>query len=154
QTNAKGDKVSVDQRVGARIYLRVAGHLAPSLTVDGLTATYHPNANPFGTGRATLTYTLRNKGNVRLNARQAVTVETPWGQRVTARVPKDAGELLPGNGIDVTTEVPGLVPAVWLTARVHVNPLPAAGDTDPKLVPVDQDADFWAISWSVLAIVV
>jgi hypothetical protein len=154
QTNAKGDKVSVDQRVGARIYLRVSGQLTPSLTVDGLTATYHPTLNPFGSGRATLTYTLRNKGNIRLDARQSVTVDTPWGQRITAPVPKDAGEILPGNGVEVTTEVRGLVPAVWLTARVHLDPLPAPGDKDPKLISVDQDADFWAVSWSVLAIVV
>ena len=150
--DAKGNKVAVDQRVGARIYLRISGELTPGLTVEGLTATYHPKANPFSPGRTTLTYRVRNTGNVRLGAHQKVTVNAPWGAYKTADGVADVPEILPGDAVDVTAEVRGAFPAIWLTSTVTADPVAQPGDGKLPLYTVKRDHGFWAVSWTLLAI--
>ncbi|MFF5295309.1 WxL protein peptidoglycan domain-containing protein [Paractinoplanes globisporus] len=151
--DAKGNKVAVDQRVGARIYLRVSGELKPGLTVEGLSATYHPKANPFAAGTTTLTYRVRNTGNVRLGARQKVTVKTFWGSHKTADGVADVPEILPGDAVDMTAEVRGAFPAIWLTSSVSADPVAQKGDEKLPLYTVNRDHGFWAVSWTLLAIV-
>ncbi|MFF5080400.1 WxL protein peptidoglycan domain-containing protein [Actinoplanes sp. NPDC000266] len=152
-TDAQGNKVAVDKRVGARIYLRVSGALEPRLTVEGLTAKYHPNRNPFGTGHTTLTYKVRNTGNVRLGAKQQVTVRTIWGSERKAPAIAQAAEILPGDAVDVVAEVKGALPAFWLTGTVHADPLAQPGDEKLPLTAVSRDRGFWAMPWVLLAIV-
>jgi hypothetical protein len=148
QTNAQGQKVSVEQRVGARIYLRVAGDLRPELSVQEFDATY---SGPFfGRGEASVKYVLRNTGNVRLGARQSVKVMTPWGATVDAEPLLTQPELLPGGAVTVETKVTGLLPAGWLTATAHLEPIPPAGMPDPGLATVEQDVSFTAVPWIVL----
>lgn len=152
-SDTKGNRVTVDQRVGARIYLRVSGALEPRLTVEGLTAAFHPNPNPFGTGRTTLTYRVRNTGNVRLGARQAVTVRTLWGSDRTAQGVADVPEILPGDAVDMTAQVRGALPAIWLTGSVHADPLAQPGDEKLSLAAVTREHGFWAMSWTWVAII-
>lgn len=150
--DARGNKVAVDQRVGARVYLRVSGALEPRLTVEGLTTTYHPTANPFAGGRTTLTYRVRNTGNVRLGAHQKVTVGTLWGTHTTADGVADVPEILPGDAVDMTAEVKTGFPAFWLTGSVTADPMAQAGDGKLPLYTVSRDRGFWAVSWALLAI--
>ncbi|TCO62423.1 WxL protein peptidoglycan domain-containing protein [Actinocrispum wychmicini] len=152
QTNAQGQKVSVEQRVGARIYLRVAGDLRPELSVQDLTASF--SGQFFGRGDATVHYTVRNTGNVRLGATQAVKVSTPWGSTVDSAAVDTLPELLPGGAVQMTTTVHGLLPAGWLTANVHLVPVPPIGTPDPHLADVEQDHTFAAVPWSVLGALV
>ncbi|MEU8758671.1 DUF916 domain-containing protein [Streptomyces sp. NPDC048659] len=152
-TGREGSKVAVDQRVGARIYVRVAGELAPRLAVEDLTTGYHGTPNPFGTGEATVTYTLRNTGNVRLAARQSVEVRDPLGG--TADVPKlrDVPELLPGDSLKVTTTATGVLPAFSGTTTVTVDPAPVRGDVRHRILPrVTRTAGFTAVPWASLAL--
>jgi hypothetical protein len=148
QTNAQGQKVAVEQRVGSRIYLRVAGDLRPELSVRELDASY---TGPFfGRGAATVRYLLRNTGNVRLGAKQSVQVTTPWGSTVDSEGIAPQPELLPGGAVVVQTKVSGLLPAGWLTATVHLDPVPPVGMPDPGLAAVEQDVSFTAVPWIVL----
>ncbi|GAA2650029.1 DUF916 domain-containing protein [Paractinoplanes durhamensis] len=153
-TDAKGNKVSVDQRVGARVYLRISGSLEPRLTVEGLTADYHPSRNPLSAGKTTLTYRVRNTGNVRLGAHQKVTVKTLWGTKTTADGVADVREILPGDAVDMTAEVKGALPAIWLTGSVAADPMAQAGDEKLPLYSTTRDHGFWAVSWTLLAILV
>ncbi|MFD0638853.1 WxL protein peptidoglycan domain-containing protein [Catenulispora yoronensis] len=73
-TDGKGNRVNVEQRVGSRIYLRVAGDLKAQLAVTHAVATYHGTWNPLGSGTADITYLITNTGNVRLGAAQSVHV--------------------------------------------------------------------------------
>ncbi|WP_217518841.1 WxL protein peptidoglycan domain-containing protein, partial [Streptomyces lunaelactis] len=153
RTDKKGSKVAVDQRVGARIYLRVAGKLEPRLTVEGLHTTYHGTANPFGTGSATVTYTVRNTGNVRLAARQAVRVRDLFGGAAKVAAPRDVPELLPGDAVKITTSATGVLPAMRDTTTVTVDPRPVRGDIKHRVLPrVTRVENFWAVPWAMLAL--
>src|SRR5699024_953135 len=68
----EGEDVSMVSRVGARIQLRVDGDIMPTLAVDDLNVDYQQNWNPFAPGTATVTWTVRNTGNVRLGTEQVL----------------------------------------------------------------------------------
>ncbi|MGW7523305.1 hypothetical protein [Streptomyces sp. NPDC054783] len=153
-TDARGDKVKVDQRVGARIYLRVSGTLSARLVVDGPHTEYHGTLNPFGTGSATVTYTVRNTGNVRLAAHQVLRVSDLFGGDATVRGLRDIPELLPGSALKVTATATGVLPTVRDSATVTVDPVPVRGDVPPPVRPrVTASAGFWAVPWTALGLI-
>ena len=148
------DGVTVDRRLGIRIHLRVTGDLRPAMAVQDLRVDHEPSVNPFAPGRATVTYTVRNTGNVRLSADQAVTVGGPFG---VARARTDltpVPELLPGETWEVSAVVDGVWPLVRIGAGVRLDPaLPEGVDGAPVPAPVRASAGAWAVPWSVLALV-
>lgn len=131
----------------------MAGELKPALTVEGLHTSYHGTANPFGTGSATVTYTVRNTGNVRLAARQAVRVRYLFGGGAKVAAPRDIPELLPGAAVNITTSATGVVPAMRDTTTVTVDPRPVRGDIQHRVLPrVTRVEDFWAVPWAMLVV--
>ncbi|MGQ0777174.1 MAG: DUF916 domain-containing protein [Pseudonocardiales bacterium] len=154
ETNAEGQRVTVEQRVGARIYARIAGEFKPQLTIDGLSGAYRSSANPVGGGEATVRYTVRNDGNLRLSGAQKLHVKTLWGSTVEFRDLPELPELLPGNSLEFTIPVPDVPPAVWLTGQVLVDPLSISGDQNPALDTVDRSIGFAAIPWVLAGILV
>jgi hypothetical protein len=151
--DAKGNAVTVDQRVGARIHLRVPGALRPGLTVEAVHTVYHGTLNPFGSGSTTTSYTVRNTGNLRLAGRQAVRVRNALGSVVTAKGPAALSELLPGNSTTYTVTVSGVLPVLWQTASITIDPLALPGDADPALASATRSATYATIPWTALAIV-
>lgn len=152
QTNTDGSKVAVDTRVGTRMYLRVAGELRPQLSVENLDVAYHDTLNPFGSGRVTVHYTVRNTGNVRLEGAQAVRVDLPWGSSVDAPALKRIPELLPGNEMSMSTEVSGVWPVVLPTAVVRLEPAAMPGDVNPPAAATEVSDSFLAVPWSQLGV--
>jgi len=142
--------VSVDRRLGARLYLRVEGELRTGLEVTGLTA-----SRPFSllpVGDATVRYTVTNTGNVRLGADQAVTVTGPWGLLPVTGTGADAvPELLPGESWDVEVAVGGTWSLVRLTAEVDLVPQTTASLPGPPDL-VHTRAGFWAVPWLLLVV--
>ncbi|MFD0074119.1 WxL protein peptidoglycan domain-containing protein [Streptomyces sp. NPDC127166] len=152
--DAKGNRVRLDQRVGARVYLRVAGALHPELTVDDVTAEYHGSLNPLAAGSATVTYTVRNTGNVRLGARQAVRVNGLFGSSVIASGVRDLGELLPGSALTVTAEAEGIAPLFHASAVVSVQPVQTRDGVDPRLPSLTRSVPLWTVPWTALGLLV
>ncbi|MGW2489272.1 DUF916 domain-containing protein [Streptomyces sp. NPDC001606] len=96
--------LGVRQAVGARVYLRVGGPALPALFVGRVHISHHQPLIPgLGTGTATVSYTLRNTGNVTLNPRVRLTARGLFGRtlldRPLTRVPS---ELLPGQQVRLT----------------------------------------------------
>jgi hypothetical protein len=147
-TTGDGQRVAVEQRVGARVYLRVSGPLQPVLSIEDLAVDY--DGTFFGRGQTRVSYTVRNPGNVRLSGAQHVTVETPWGATYQAEGVPAVKELLPGNTMVYTVVVPEVLPAGWLTATVLVEPV-APPNTDPAPAPVDASATAAAVPWLLIA---
>ena len=145
--------VAFEQRVGVRVGMRVAGQLKPELTIESLSATYVGTLNPVSPGRATVSYTVRNTGNIRLGGRQSVRVHGLFGPAAEAVGLADIPLLLPGGSAQVTVDVPDVWPLVWLTADVTVVPLGAAGDANPPIGDVTASVSFWGIPWVLLGII-
>ncbi|MCX5214902.1 hypothetical protein OG689_37550 [Kitasatospora sp. NBC_00240] len=150
--DAKGNAVTVDQRVGARINIRVSGDLRAALKVEDAHAVYHPSLNPLSTGHTTISYSVRNTGNVRLGGRQAVRVANVFGTIATGDAPADLQELLPGNVVHHRLDVAGAYPTLWATAGITIDPLPIAGDKDPALSSSVDKRRFASIPWALLAV--
>jgi hypothetical protein len=142
------DGITVDRRLGSRIHTRVLGGLTPALEVTGLTASYDGAANPAAAGTATVRFRVTNTGNVRASAEELVTVAGPFGlgkATATGTIP----ELLPGDHLDVETEVTGVRPLVRLAAKVALTPVvPDAPGSKPAAVAAT--ADLWAVPWVLI----
>jgi hypothetical protein len=152
--NKNGAKVRLDQRVGTRVYVRVAGPLHPSLKVENLRVGYSGAINPFGTGSANVSYRVRNDGNVKLSARQAVKLSGLFGSTGSAAKPGDVPMLLPGSAIDVKVHLSSVLPSIRLSAKVSLTLLPVAGDLDPPMPRVSSSASTWAVPWTLLGLLV
>jgi Bacterial protein of unknown function (DUF916) len=151
-----GGGINVDRRLALKVRMRVGGALDPSLAVEGLHVDYSGTANPFGTGDATVEYTVHNTGNAILTAGQAVSVSGPFGQLgVDADGVADTPELLPGDRWEVSVPVHGVRPAVRLASTVTLTPLlaDASGSTTP-LDTVDATAHAWTFPWALLLFLV
>ncbi len=153
QVDKKGNRVAIDSRVGARIYLRIQGPLDPGLAIVGLKAKYHGSWwNPFTAGKVTISYGVRNTGNVRLGAHQSVTV-SGWYGTVHSSSPADIAELLPDNVHNEQLVITHVVPSFRGKAVVDLDPFSLPGDTDGRLSRVVASAHYWAIPWAFLLLV-
>ncbi|WP_443044272.1 DUF916 domain-containing protein [Streptomyces sp. HF10] len=94
--------LGIRRAVGARVYLRVGGPALPALAVSRPSLGRHRSLF-LGTGTATVSYTLRNTGNVTLRPSVELTARGLFGRtlldRRAARVP---AELLPGQSVRLT----------------------------------------------------
>ncbi|MEN3310124.1 MAG: hypothetical protein V7603_6326 [Micromonosporaceae bacterium] len=146
--------VNVDSRVAVRVYLRVPGELIPRITVGPVTVRYHGTANPFGKGKVTITYTVTNPGNIRLQNHQTLTVTGPFGAKLATLKAADLPELLPKNQATFTATLNRVFPAGPLSVNVNLQPY-----ADPRQ-PVGQaihtsaaSAYVWAMPWLLLLLV-
>ncbi|MEV4627376.1 DUF916 domain-containing protein [Micromonospora sp. NPDC049523] len=146
-TDDSGQRVNLDRRAAARIYLRVAGPLHPSLQVETLRVTHHNPLNPFGGGTTTVRYQLRNNGNVRIGGTGQVTVSGPLGWSLARTGTLELPELLPGSAIEVRERVTGLPAAGRLTVAVLVEP----STMDVPLPRVTRTSGVWAPPWLLVA---
>lgn len=112
-TGPEGAAVTLDRRTGTRLYLRVSGDLFPELAVADVDTTYDHSLNPLG-GDATVTYTIENRGNVRMGGTATMTVGGPFGLGDQTITLPDVPELLPGESVTVTAAVAD-VPALFLS---------------------------------------
>jgi hypothetical protein len=141
--------VRLHQRVGLRMFVHVAGDLHPSLAIEDLAIDYRDNWNPIGAGAVTVTYRVRNTGNVVLGAKQDVAIDGLFGETAAA-TPPDIPLLLPGAAVDVTVPVSGVLPEFWMTGKVTLTPFAQEGAVVPDNLLASARAHFWAIPWVLL----
>jgi len=143
-----------EQRVVAKVYVRVSGTAVPKLEVSNVHASYNGTLNPFGSGDATVTYTVRNTGNVDLGAKQKVSISGLFGDTgaPNADVPQ-LGDLIPGSSTKLTVKFHDVLPEVLLSADVHLTPIALPGSVDGTLHGVSGSTHFWAIPWGLLILI-
>ncbi|MBL1080806.1 DUF916 domain-containing protein [Streptomyces actinomycinicus] len=138
--------LGVQRAVGARVYLRVGGPTLPALSVEQVRFGHHQPLLPgLGDSTATVSYTLRNTGNVTLSPKVELKARGLFGRtlldRDLTRVPS---ELLPGQRVRLTE--------TWRGApqldRGSVTVTASAPGTRQSA-----GASFLALSWLLVALV-
>lgn len=145
-------EVTVDRRVGARIYVRVSGTLDPRLAATDVHASF--SGLPVGApGEIRVDYTVRNTGNVRLSGRPTVRVAGPFGLGTREVTGEPLPELLPGDSVTTSAVVDGVWPLVRLDVDVTVQP-ESSGDQllEPPPASGSAGVHVWAVPWVVLAV--
>lgn len=120
-TGADGKVVDLEQRTGTRLYLRVDGPLQPNLSVENVQTRYSSKLNPLS-GPTEVTYTIANRGNVRMGGTAKVKVGGPFGLFATTTEPEQIPELLPGESVQFTKTLDGQPATVVQQAEVIVEP--------------------------------
>jgi len=147
--------ISVEERVGARIYLRVAGKLTPKLGTNGSVASFHAPSNPFGTGSETIGFDLKDTGNTRMSAQPTVTVTGIFGIPAGSAKTRPVQNLLPGGVAHVQATVTNVPQLFLLFGGITVTPTRADGNVGADALPVPTTATVvtWAVPWIWVLIV-
>ena len=129
--SADGTTVNLEQRVAARMYLRVSGAVSGSTEITGLTSSFTPELNPFAFGRMTVDYNVRNTGNVRVDVNQTMQITGPFGIPLGEITPEPLSDLLPRQTVQVTADLPQIAALFLAFSNVTVvpGPLGTAGET-------------------------
>ena len=146
--------VNFEQRVALRTFFHVSGTLVPQLSVIDLHAVYHNNWNPIGAGSATVTYRVKNTGNVVLGGKERVTITGLFGSTGSTHAVADVPPLLVGGSFPVRVEVHGVWPEVFMHAAVTVTPESVVGSVNPPLHIAHGKTSFFAIPWALIILVV
>ena len=141
---SEGVTVGIRRAVGTRIYARVAGATTTSMVVQDVTldVTEKTNVPIVGNGKATITYTVLNTGNTRLQPEAAITIDGLFGRELASFPATAVPEILPGQSITLQQQWDG-VPAL---DQVHVRvDMTAAGD-----VTAGGDTTEWVVPWPLI----
>ena len=150
-----GAVVTMDERIAVPLELRVFGPIHAALSVESISAGFGTTVNPFGDGRASVSYTLHNTGNVRLTGSEAVSVTGPFGMSAKAKGVQ-LPTVLPGDSVRITQHAKGLYPAGPLTAHVHVTPANPKGAPPlaQPLAAANGSASLFAVPWPLIGLLI
>jgi hypothetical protein len=144
----KGDgavALGVQRAVAARIYLRVGGPTVPAIAVEDVRVSHHQPLVPgLGDSGATISYTLRNTGNVTLNPKVELRATGLFGRTLLAReLARIPGELLPGQRVRLSEPWQGSPQLDWGDVKLTAS----AKDTRESA-----SASFFALPWLVAVV--
>ncbi|HQY32729.1 hypothetical protein [Actinotalea sp.] len=143
--------IQLEQRVAARVYIRVQGELDPDLALSDVVATWLPGS-PFESGSVRVEYTLTNTGNVRMAVEPSVGVAGPFGLLPRSADGTRVDELMPGGQTRLTTVVEDVWPLIREAVTIDATAVAAAGGQDPGIGTVTASVQLWAVPWVVLGI--
>lgn len=153
EKDEEGRMAQLDSRVAARVYLFVEGELDPQLEVSDVQTDYAGSfLNPFS-GSATVSWTVRNPGNIRLAGEQVVSIGgfAGWGAtETTVELP----EVLPGNEIRQTVKIDDVPSAIRLGTTVEVQPEDPNKRVADPIEPAAASTTIWAMPWLLVLVLV
>ncbi|MEV6675451.1 DUF916 domain-containing protein [Streptomyces erythrochromogenes] len=141
-------QVGVRRSVGARLYFRVPGPVTPGLSVEDVRVSRSAPLLPWvRDARATVSYTLVNRGNVVVEPKVAFSAEGLFGRRVLDRPGRELKlTLLPGQRIELTEAWPDAPQSDWVTVRIT-----AGATAHPDLVS-RSETGFVAVPWPAVGL--
>lgn len=142
--------IQLEQRVAARVYVRVDGKLTPGLQVVDVKATWEPGSW-IGPGSVKVSYTLRNTGNIRMAVQANTSVAGPFGWLPSSAKGQHVDELLPGGQVRQSVTVKDVWPLIHEDVTVTAKASKAPAGDEPGLAPVSASTFVWAIPWELLA---
>jgi hypothetical protein len=147
--NAEGQRVKVERRIAARVYLRVAGPLQPDVAITTVAVDYDASVLPLGR-KMTVTYQIANHGNVRITGTARVKVTGLLGIRLGNSKLINIPELLPDNEVRLQETLGSVFPAGPLTASVTAN----TQTNKAGLPAATRSTSLWAVPWTVVGLLV
>lgn len=138
--NADGAAVTLEQRVGARVYLTVSGAVEPGLELAGVTSSYTPSLNPFAPGGLTVSFDLRNTGNQRLDVTPTVNVTGIFGIPLGTLELDPVSELLPRQTVRMVAELPAIAALALVFSEVTAVPGSVGSGVDPTVDAAETDS--------------
>jgi hypothetical protein len=151
--NRQGANITLVQRLGVAVYIHLAGELRSGLRVSHLSARWTEPGNALGKSRFTVTFTVTNTGNVRVNASTLVNT-TRWFLDPVRNYPGELSNIFPGNSVNVSVVVPG----VFGFGSWHTVASAFGTPVDPGVVlttaPASQSVGLWPVPWILIAIIV
>jgi len=117
-----GAAVQLEQRVAARVYMRVSGDVAPGVAVEGATSGFTPEINPFAPGTVALSYNVKNTGNLRIDVNQKVQITGPFGIPLGEYAPAALSNFLPRQTVRMTADIPSIAALFLAWSNVTVVP--------------------------------
>lgn len=141
--NEDGSEVTLEQRVGARVYLNVSGAATAGVEIRGITSSYTPELNPFAPGTVSVSFDVANTGNQRLDAVPTLSITGPFGIPLGEFNPEAVTELLPRQSVRVTADVPAIaaLALVFTTVTVVPGPVGSAAEAAEESVETDEDGE-------------
>lgn len=143
--------VAVEHRVALKMMLRVPGQIRPGLEVEDLRADWDGAWSPTGRGDVRVSYTVKNTGNVRLNADPTITLDRSLGLGAVTVKGQQVQDLLPGGEIAVEQVVPDVVSIAPLTAKVSLQPSGVDRELPETPKPTTAEVDVAAWWWLLAA---
>ena len=126
-------QVTLDRRLGTRMYLRVSGDIQAGLSIAGLSASYLGDWwNPL-TGTVRVHYTVENTGNIALASNITVGARTWFGIQTGGLQGDGIPELLPGSTRTFETDLPGIASWGYLNPYVTLNPFVEGDDASKRM---------------------
>jgi hypothetical protein len=145
-TGEDGQQLTLDRRTGTRLYVRVNGPLVPELTIENVDTDYESSINPLG-GSATVTYTIENRGNVRLGGTVTASIGGPFGIGSQDADPRVIADLLPGQSVTFEEEFDDVAALGVAVAEVALDPVDDGGATSE---PVSRQS--WSLALPIVVL--
>jgi hypothetical protein len=120
-TDNDGREVILDRRTGPRLYVRVNGPLVTELAIAGIETDHDGSLNPLS-GATMVTYTIENRGNIRLSGTARATVGGPFGIGERSGLDTEIADLLPGESITVEEQFDGIPTMGVVITNVELEP--------------------------------
>ncbi len=137
--NDEGAAVTLEQRVGARVYLNVSGAQVASVELAGVTSSFTPSLNPFAPGELVVAFDLRNTGNQRLDVLPTIAVTGPFGIPLGELEMEPLSELLPRQSVRMIGELPAIAAFALVFSQVTAVPAPVGGGLNPATDDAEAD---------------
>jgi hypothetical protein len=151
---SEGQTVNVERRVGVRIHLRVEGELRPSLALEDMGARA---LEPFmwRPGAVEVSAVAVNTGNVRLGFDTEVVATGLFGLRLGSVAGPEIREVIPGQSLPFTVEVPKVWPLGPATLTLRITPHAVGEDQDPgPIASASAATRTWLVPWPWLGALV
>ena len=145
-TDNAGREVTLDRRNGPRLYVRVNGPLVSELAIADIETNHTGSLNPLS-GATTVSYTIENRGNIRLSGTARATVGGPLGIGERSGLATEIADLLPGERITVEEQFDGVPTMGVVITNIELEP---SGDDAATLMSTSRSTTTFAPPIAVL----
>ena len=119
--DSAGREVTLDRRTGPRLYVRVNGPLVSELAIADIETDHSGSLNPLA-GTTTVSYTIENRGNIRLSGTARAAVGGPFGIGERSGIETAVADLLPGESVTIEEQFDGVPTMGVVTTKIELEP--------------------------------